>query len=240
MPLFIPARMDFIEWSEDFPNGVLPKEPTGKRILLLALDTEYQSNHTANTNLCLCYSYAAYDLYEGTYKAGIFYPDINEEERYTIGEFTHKVLDDMDILPSQLEDYLIIYVAHFFTAEWAMFKDRSSLAPKLEYIRKSLITTTQYLKTTIFDETGNTVHLWASFRDTMLLLPEGYKSLEMASTFIDGFEKLDIAEHDKGQMYQFSQDNPELFEAYAIRDAEVTISAQQYKWYRLEFVLHPR
>ena len=191
--------------------------------MLLALDTEYQSNHTANTNLCLCYSYAAYDLFAGNYKAGIFYPDINKEERYTLGEFTHKVLDAMDIPPSQLDGYHIIYVAHFFTAEWAMLKDRVSLAPKLEFIRKSLITTNRSLKTTILDETGNTVHLWADFRDTMLLLPEGYKSLEMASTFIEGFEKLDIEEHDKGKMYQFSQDNPKLFEAYAIRDAEVTL-----------------
>ncbi len=106
----------------------------------------------------------------------------------------------MGILPSSLKDYSIIYVAHFFTAEWSMLKDRDILSPKLEYIRKSLITTNRSLETTITDENGDTVYLWADFRDTMLLLPEGYKALDKASTFIEGFEKIDIKDHDKAKM----------------------------------------
>lgn len=211
-----------VSWI-DFPDGELPTKAIGSRILFIALDTEYQSNYTANTNLCLSYQYAVFDLFEGCYKSGIFYPDINKQERFTLGEFTKKVLQKINLLPSQLINYRIIYISHYFTAEWAMFKDRTDLHMKFEYIRKSMITTNRPLKTTITDENGETVNLFVDVRDTMLLLPEGYKSLEKASTFIEGYEKISIEDEYKSKMYQFLQDEPELFENYAIRDAEVTL-----------------
>ena len=212
-----------IEWLSDFPNGELPSEASGSRILLLALDTEYQSNYTANTNLCLSYQYAVYDLLTGCYKSGIFYPDVNKQERYTIGEFTHKVLGEINKPISTLTGYRIIYIAHFFTAEWSMFKDRKELSVKFEYIRKSLITTNRPLKTTITNENGTTIPLFTDVRDTMLLLPEGYKSLDKASEFIKGYEKIDIGVENKSKMYEYLQEHPVEFEKYAIRDAEVTL-----------------
>lgn len=196
--------------------------PIEKKILLIAMDTEYQSNYTANSNLCLSYQFAAYNLSDATYKSGIFYPDINKQERYTLGEYTHKVLEEMELPVNMLKDWKIIYIAHFFTAEWAMFKDRKELYMKFDYIRKTMITGRYPLRTTILDSNGRKVALSSYFRDTMLLLPDGYKSLEKASSFIEGYEKVDIGNH-KSRMYKFMIDEPELFEKYAIRDAEVTL-----------------
>lgn len=211
-----------LDWSE-FPNGEIPAEIIGKKVLILALDTEYQTNFTSNTNLCLSYQYSCYDVQSGKLRNGIFYMDINKKQRLTLGEFTHKVLKAMDIKPSSLEGYRIIYVAHFFTAEWAMFKDRLDLYMKFEYIRKTLITTNRPLKTTIKAENNTTVNLLVDVRDTMLLLPDGYKSLEKASTFVDGDGKIDLSDEIKSNMYQFLLDEPDKFEEYAIRDAEVTL-----------------
>jgi len=211
-----------INWKK-FSNGEVPSKAIGTPILLIALDTEYQSNYTSNTNLCLSYQFSAYDLQIGKYKSGIFYMDVNSKERLTLGEFTHKVLKEMEIKPSSLSGYKIIYIAHFFTAEWAMFKDRNELYMKFEFIRKTLVTTNKPLLTTIKDEKEEIVNLWVDVRDTMLLLPEGYKSLDKASTFIEGYEKIDLDEKVKSNMYQFLQDEPIKFEKYAIRDAEVTL-----------------
>ncbi len=226
-------ELPVIQWS-DFPNGELPTKAIGSRILLIALDTEYQSNYTANTNLCLSYQYAVYDLYDGTYKSGIFYTNINAQERYALGEFTHKVLGEINKSPSSLRGYRIIYIAHFFSAEWAMFKDRKELYMKFEYIRKSLITTNRPLKTTIMDENGATVNLFVDVRDTMLLLPEGYKSLDKASEFIEGYEKIDIGIENKINMLKYLQERPVEFEKYAIRDAEVTLKL----FIKLQFLLN--
>jgi hypothetical protein len=190
---------------------------------MLAIDTEYQSNYTCNTNLCLSYQYSAYDMQSGKYKTGIFYMDVNKQERLSLGELTKKVLEEIEIPISSLAGYKIIYVAHFFTAEWSMLNDKKELTIKLEHIRKSLTTTKNPLKTTILDENNEVVNLWVDVRDTMLLLPEGYKSLEKASTFIEGYEKIDLSNEVKSHMYQFLKDEPEKFEEYAIRDAEVTL-----------------
>lgn len=208
---------------EDFKDGELPTESSNTKVLIIAIDNEYQSNFTANENRCLSYQFSGYDMRTATYKSGIFYMNVNVNERLTLGEFIHKVLDAMGIKPSSLKDYRIILVAHFFPAEWSMFKDRINLYPKFEFIRKTMITTSKPLETTIKDENGEIVHLWFDVRDTILLLPDGYKSLEKASTFIEGFEKIDLSEEEKSNMYQVLQDKRELFEEYAIRDAEVTL-----------------
>jgi hypothetical protein len=177
-----------INWN-CFPEGELPTKAIGTPILCIALDTEYQSNYTCNTNLCLSYQYSAYDMQSGKYKTGIFYMDVNKQERLSLGELTKKVLEEIEIPISSLAGYKIIYVAHFFTAEWSMLNDKKELTIKLEHIRKSLTTTKNPLKTTILDENNEVVNLWVDVRDTMLLLPEGYKSLEKASTFIEGYDK---------------------------------------------------
>jgi len=225
----------YINWMKDFPNGEFPSEATGTAILVIALDTEYQSNYTAYQNLCLSYQYSAYDLQSGLHKSGIFYPDINKNERYSLSQFTKKVLEEMGIKPSTLKLYRIIYVAHFFSAEWSMFSDKKELYMKFEYIRKTLITK-HNLKTIMIDENKNEVNLRVEFRDTMLLLPEGYKSLEKASAFIEGYEKIDLAPEIKSHMYQFLQDEPILFEEYAIRDAEVTLRLFIKLQYLLNFI----
>lgn len=222
------GKVPEILWS-NFPDGVIPEgalptdEDDRSRILFLAIDTEFQSNYTANTNLCLSYQYAVYNLFDGCYKSGVFYPDINKQERYSLSQFTKKVLQEMNFPISELKDFRIIYIAHYFTAEWSMFSDRKSLHMKFEYIRKTMTTTNRPLKTTIIDENGKKVNLWVDVRDTMLMLPDGYKSLEKASTFIEGYEKIVIGAEHKSKMYQFMQDDPTLFEKYAIRDAEVTL-----------------
>ncbi|MCG3717801.1 hypothetical protein L5F50_01270 [Aliarcobacter butzleri] len=211
-----------IDWS-NFTDGEIPLTPPNEKCMLLAMDTEYQTNHTANTNLGLTYQYSLYDLLTGKYKCGIFYMNVSKNERLTFSEFIHRVLKESQIEISSLEGFKIVLIAHYFTAEWAMFKDRNKLYKKFEYIRKTLVTLNRSLKTTIKDEEGKTINLWVDVKDTMLLLPEKFKSLEKASSFIKGYEKINLPEEIKRNMYQFLKDNPEDFEKYAIRDAEVTL-----------------
>ncbi|MDD2699373.1 MAG: hypothetical protein PHF17_11285 [Arcobacteraceae bacterium] len=217
-----PIPFPNIAWDKDFPDGEFPLTPTGTGILVVAMDTEYRSNDTAYKNLCVSYQFSAYNLKDGNYRCGIFYPDVSKEERYSLGKFIKMVLEAMGIPISSLVNYRLIIVGHFFSAEWAMLEDREELFTKFEFIRKTLITK-HSLKASITDENGEKVDLKVDFRDTMLLLPEGYKSLEKASTFIKGFEKVDLSSEIKQNMYQFLQDNPQSFEEYAIRDAEVTL-----------------
>lgn len=229
------VKLPLINWHDDFVEGELPPhaDGTGKRIILIALDTEYQSNYTANSNLCLSYQYALYSLFDGTYASGIFFPDVNRQARYSWSEFTHRVLKEAHVVISELEDFRIIFIAHFFSAEWAMFSDRKELYMKFEYIRKSMVTP-KPLDTILRDENGEFVNCWVDVRDTMLLLPDGYRSLDKASSFLDGFEKVALEAQVKANMYDLLQTNPELFREYAIRDAEVTLKL----FIKLQFLLN--
>lgn len=212
-----------INWKNSFNDGEISvSKALGTPILFIAIDTEYQSNYTMNKNLCLSYQFSAYDMNSGKLKSGIFYMNADKEERFSINLLTRNILREIDISISSLDGYKIIFIAHFFTAEWSMLKDCIELHKKFEYIRKTLITT-KPLKSKFIDENNNTVNLYIDFKDTMLLLPEGFKSLEKASTFIKGYEKIDLSIEIKSNMLRFLQDNPQLFEEYAIRDAEVTL-----------------
>lgn len=212
-----------INWLTDFPDGDIPSgSGTGKKIILIGFDTEYQSNFTVNNNLCLSYQYALYSLFDGTYKSGILFPDLNQNERFSWSEFTNKVFKEAHILPSQLAGYRIIFIAHYFSAEWAMFRDKKELTMKFEFIRKSMVTR-KPLKTKIVAENGRRVECWVDVSDTMLLLPDGFKSLALASTLLGGFEKIALEAEMKSNMYDLLQQNPEQFIEYAIRDAEVTL-----------------
>jgi len=57
--------------------------------------------------------------------------------------------------------------------------------------------------------------------DTMLLAPDGGKKLENLGEIL-GLAKLDLPEgYEKDQMLKVLQEQPEAFEHYAIRDAEI-------------------
>ena len=49
------------------------------------------------------------------------------QERLSLSELTKKVLEEMEISISSLFEYRIIYIAHFFTAEWSTVIKKSCI-----------------------------------------------------------------------------------------------------------------
>ena len=206
-------------------EGVSSSSETKRRPpLYLAIDTEYQSNHTAHTNMCLSYQYCFYDISSNDTLLGILYPDISRSQRLSLSELIHKVLEIAKFPISDLENRELVVITHFFTAEWAMLTDRTELHMKFDFIRKTMVTSTRALKSTIIDENGEKVSFEVTFRDTMLLLPESYQSLEKASTFLPDLPKISISNYDKSHMLELLHKNRDLFAKYALRDVEVTMS----------------
>lgn len=232
------GKIPTINWVKDFPDGEIPSSGNPNcRVIIIAIDSEYQTGTTAYTNLCLSYQFALYDVSDGIYQTGIFFPDFNKNERFSLTELLYKIFDKSGINPLGLHNYRIIVVAHYFSAEWAMLSDKKDLYMKFEYIRKSMVTA-KPLETVLFEkdskEDGCSVFFWFDVRDTMLLLPDGYRSLEKASTFLEGFEKIPLDDSIKANMYEFLQKDPNRFIEYAIRDAEVTLKL----FIKLQFLLN--
>ncbi|HCH3385730.1 TPA: hypothetical protein NKU35_003447 [Vibrio parahaemolyticus] len=74
----------------------------------------------------------------------------------------------------------------------------------------------------IYDEQRNYHHIKIKFYDTMLLAPTG-QSLEAIGELL-GLEKIKLPEgYTKDRMGEFLENEPELFEQYAIRDAIIAV-----------------
>ncbi len=215
-----------INFKATFPNEDSSLiVPSLQKQVLISLDTEYQSNYTTNSNLCLSYQYDVVDLKSGKSGRGIYYVDWRKKERLTLLSVIEKALSTVGISLTGLRDYTVIIVAHFFVAELLMLLDRDKFKPYLDFIRKTVITNG---KATIPVRTyinRNKVEFDIMIKDTMLLVPETHKSLKKASELVSkDFKKLDLKPNEISNMLTLMQESPKKFEAYALRDTAVTLN----------------
>lgn len=215
-----------INFSTTFPNEDSTQVvATGSKVLLLSLDTEYQSNYTKNGNLCLSYQYDVVDLKRGKCGRGIYYVDWRGDERLTFLEVVENSLSTVGMSLTGLRGYTVIVIAHFFVAELLMLKDREKLKPYLDFIRKTVITNGSSTIPIRGYVNRNKVEFDVMIKDTMLLVPETHKALKKASKLVDKeFAKLDLKTSELENMLTLMQESPKRYEAYALRDTAVTLN----------------
>lgn len=226
-----------INFAHSFPNGDDSVIITGeKSFLIAAMDAEWQSNYTKNENLTLSYQFSVIDLKTGRRGDGIYYTNWVEKERLTITQIIQQIGTIVGLTLSSLNGYTIVLVAHNAIAEWSTIKDRDKLNQQLQVIRKTVITaggSSVALK--YYDENRNKKVVKFMLKDTMLLVPESYRSLKKASALVDPeFAKLDLVKEELSNMLKLLQDDPAKFEAYAIRDTQVTLKL----WITLQCMLN--
>jgi hypothetical protein len=126
----------------------------------------------------------------------------------------------------------VIYaVAHFTRADLAGFKDFSDLKTKFDNVRNSWTTITDPYKCTYTDRNRNQRNLEIHLRDTTHLAPPKFWHLKDLGELLQ-LEKIELPKSAIKQMDSLRQSDPELFERYAIRDAEI---AAEYLWRIVEF-----
>ena len=124
----------------------------------------------------------------------------------------------------------IILVGHYNRADLPAFSERGDILWKLNNIRKSFITLGLPLSVRISfsDLEDDFVELKVYVRDTILLAPEGKKSLAEVGKLV-GFEKIKLADDPatelifKRNMKIVRENNWDLFKRYALADAEICV-----------------
>src|SRR6202012_2111422 len=107
----------------------------------------------------------------------------------------------------------IIFACHFSIADLSMLSDFNSIKHNFDSIQNTLVTISKpYLM-----EKGKTVVL----KDTMLLAPTGATGLNEIGKLY-GIPKTNIGDYIT-RMTDLRNDNPVLFEEYALRDTEITL-----------------
>lgn len=226
-----------INFAHSFPKGDdSAVTPCKTAIIAVSMDAEWLSNYTKNENLILSYQFSAIDLKTGLRGDGIYYTNWVEKERLTITQIIQKIGSIFGLSLSALNGYTIVLIAHNAIAEWSTIKNRNKLNKYLQMIRKTVITPgVSPIELKIYDENRNKKIVKFMLKDTMLLVPEAYRSLKKASVLVDPeFAKLDLTMEELSNMLKLLQEKPAKFEAYAIRDTQVTLKL----WITLQCMLN--
>ncbi len=210
-------------WVSSFSNGELDQfKPTGEKILLVGIDTEY-TRQSEFTNLCLSYQFAVLDCRTGIYQKKIYFPDLGSAVRLTLREILMQVFNIVGISPEDISGYHVKFVCHFCSAEMSMLRDREEVAKHLDYLYKTAITFKPIALDFAYSEI-HTCEITFEVSDTMLLLPPTHRSLDKASSLLnEKYHKKELTADEKENMDVLLKNNKGCFEEYAIHDVDITL-----------------
>lgn len=185
---------------------------------ILGLDTEYvQASDGGTTNNLLSYQFCLITA-EGTI-TGIHYPE--EGARLKLCHFVGGILQlarDHEMIVEWPEE--VCLACHFSIADLPGFSDQEKLFKKLDSVRKTFLTLKEQVPLHCYDRSRHPHPVRLEVRDSMLLAPEGAKSLSALGAIL-GLEKIELAKGCIERMDELLKSDQPLFERYAIRDAEI-------------------
>jgi len=158
---------------------------------------------------------------------GVFYP-LHEGHRYTLGEvITYAVWSGVSGGHITSAPRRIELVSHFSRADMPMLEDFPALVPKLESVRNVFVTMQPICLEYSFAR-GPSVKLDVSVSDTFLLTAAGAKKLSDLGDVV-GVPKVvlspdpNVEKTLKKRMDVVLAETPELFERYALADAQICV-----------------
>jgi hypothetical protein len=223
--------------SANFYHG--PEKADAQEYLIIGFDTEFK---TPENPLSLeevrvgqaKYKVLSYQVYCSLYDpaqpdakpwSGICYP--NGDDRLSLSDILifalSKGVNDgcLKTIPKR------IYVAgHFTRADFPALSDFQNLSDQISAVRATFLSIKEGINYMLAFEDCTFAKIEVVLRDTMLLTPATSKSLKALGELV-GLEKIVIdPDPERDQFYKINMDallaeNPELFERYAINDAEI-------------------
>lgn len=158
--------------------------------------------------------------------SGVFYP-LTDDHRFHLDEvISFAVCRGIEAGHVAKVPRSVELISHFSRADMPMLEDLDQLTPFLDAVR-GVFVTLQPLRLRYALDAGP-VDLKVSIRDTILLTAEGAKRLEALGEVV-GVPKIKLADTPqeesviKSRMDLLLQRDPELFERYAVSDAEICV-----------------
>lgn len=236
-------KLEGLKSSLAFNADLFGTGSSAETIFLIGFDTEYEKEGHSDqdelrSNRVLSYQYCGTVVSDSPTDAdikwsGIIYPEgPTVEQRITIPEFLHTVIQaGLEKYPSLTFPKELYLIAHFTRADlpgFREFKDKELREKLLLQNIRSLFMNLERPFVVEFQSPVQDapVEVKVSFRDTMTLAPAGLRSLDDLGRLL-GVEKLKLSDDSEQEYYykthmgQLLQDDPDLFERYAIRDAEI-------------------
>ena len=187
--------------------------------LLVGFDTEYKNE--GDHNKLLSYQFYAKHPNGAEWK-GIGYLN-NDKDRIPLSDFFEWVFSE-GYKQHNLTDYpeKIYFIGHFTIADLPGFSNFNTMKTMVNAVQKCLITTARGTKVEMTNAAGEEFSINAILRDSKLLAPSGKQRLDDIGNLI-GIKKLKMTEEEITNMDKVLEDDPEKFEEYALRDAEICV-----------------
>ncbi|SMF97230.1 DNA polymerase type B [Methylomagnum ishizawai] len=204
----------------------------------VALDTEYQHNAEGDRLDVLSYQFFLVSLWG--IMAGIVYPKRSGKHgRLKFESFVGIIIGEARRRKVvRMWPKMVMVYAHFLRADLPNFGDFESFSDQLDCIQGTLASVGGDLvvhsdydadvgprpngRMVLRDRQRRLRLTQVRFIDTLLLTP-GRAGLAVTGEMI-GLPKLELPEsYDKSEMRKFLREQPEAFEAYALRDAEIAV-----------------
>jgi hypothetical protein len=191
-------------------------------IPIIGIDAEWQRTEFGVENTVLSYQWFGLD---GDREwSGIFYPESSDPEvnrRLTIGQWLSKALQEG--FKGKTWPKTVVLASHYTPAEMSVVKDFDKLKHRVDLIQgSSYASVKQPFKSNCYDTSRNKHMVTVHLLDSMLLAPSDGKSLAVLGMLL-GFHKLELPDgYSKGEMKRLLDEQPDVFEEYALRDAEIT------------------
>jgi hypothetical protein len=192
--------------------------------VLIGWDSEWQFNPKTKCNDVLSYQAHLINRDTGTEHSFIHYARLNWREKHvrlTLGEFLVRVLlSARKAGVIALYPQSIVLTGHFTRADLSMFSDfHSFLKRRLGAVHGTYVTTDRLLPINLPFPDGAR-RATVAVVDTMLLAPPK-SSLAILGSHVD-LPKLEIMSgYSIEDMARYREEQPEAFEAYGLRDAEI-------------------
>ena len=118
----------------------------------------------------------------------------------------------------------VVLVGHFTRADLTALKDWPELKNKFDSVRKTLVTTFKPHKAVVSPHSNRSdgVLIKVTLVDTMLLAPAKGSSLAKLGALV-GLPKIELPPGVIERMDLLQRDDPELFDRYPLRDAEIAV-----------------
>jgi hypothetical protein len=198
--------------------------------LIIGFDSEYQRAGPGRNDV-LCLSFAALNPDTGGVESGVLPITDNNDRRHRPGlsaSLARVVSAAWKAGVISTAPDRIILAAHWSRADLPAFRDYPRLKRRFDSPRKTYATTTKPVVMTLPLPSGPR-RVSVTLVDSMLLAPSGQQSLKALGQMLD-LPKLELPPGAIERMRGFREEDPEAFDRYAARDAEVAARYTQCVW----------
>lgn len=189
--------------------------------IFMGYDAEWVENNGVRRIL----SYQTYVIVDGATQGGfIFFPNA-VSEAWSLSRLISETAKSFTMRFPSFEwpaDTAVLLVCHNALADISALDGYEETKKEFDSLRKTMTTLKESYRPKVRVSNGLMKSLRVFLRDTMLVSPQGQQSLSAIGKMIN-CPKIELPEGAIEDMEQLLQTDPDLFEEYGIRDAEIAL-----------------